>query len=1490
MSSVPAPDPKSSKSSKISKAPKGMKIAVERFTAPANRRLVAKNLKASRKITNTKNIVAYDPKTSKYIYGNLSQVAKQIKSNPNTIKSRIKEGHKQQFQDIKGYTILSFKDPEKMIEFKNSLVQDVPKPKKKWEPIVEGMSYLEASQPTYTLKKGLKVDNKFWGTAEQRFNIDVKDKGLTETAVESIFKESIESVKKSQKLKGKDKMRVIIEDPDLKFFVSTKLMNADEIEALDVQELIEEVVESNQDWSVGVNTTINVVSINLPDGAGGSNFHTGWKGGSSKTIDPLIDKNDNPIITDYKLKEQAQKKFNKKSIIQINNPNDDLCCARAIGLGIVRNELGTASAEYKQMLMDRKRSQYKRAKLLHKKAGIPRGKCGLEEIKIFEKSTGYNITVIDGDFMNQVVYPNISSSNYEPAEDDNKNIYLYKTGDHFDLIASNRVAGFFSKDHFCHRCKQTYKDKGKHKCRFKCNMCCRSDCPVLKTSIHDRKYDIHCKSCNRYFCDPVCFANHQTPDDNGATICGKMWKCHCCSKVMDKIKFPPKTHKCGDYECSNCGKIVPENHECYMFPKPYKDASTKYIFFDFEADISDTTHKVMFSISQYFDDPEPIEHSTIEEFCEWAFQKEHKGYTFIAHNGRGYDYKFIIRWIFDNTEYKPFTIFAGAKIMCMSVKELSIRFIDSLSFLTMPLKAFPKTFGLKELKKGFFPHWFNTKENWSYEGPMPDKEEFRYNSFKEKDRKEFLEWYEGKIKENYVWNQMREMKEYCISDVDILRRCCIKFRQLYLELAGIDPFQYLTIASVCMSIYKYNFIDESFPMRYTQFKKKWGKYMKGGNPKDIPAEYKVAKNEFEKETHRIVFKQKKIGLFKYKDVEWFRQAFFGGRTNAVKLLYHFKEGEEGKYSDITSLYPTVNFYDKYPKGHFTKIEEADIKEEDYEKVKKGEYFGFVDCEIDPPKNLYHPVLPVKGEKLVFDLEQKRGVWCSNEIQKAVEKGYTIKKIYEIRYFKGQTRNLFKGYVKWFLKVKQESSGYPDWVKTETDKDLYIEQYEKRQGIKLDKEKICVNPGLRAIAKLCLNSLWGKFGQRTNMSRTEIIDTKSAFYEIILNEQYENINWIELTNDKMEITYSIKDKYVENDFNTNIAVACFTTSSARLRLYQALDYLGEQILYFDTDSCVYKYNPDNPECNKKLENGDLLGEWTDELEGKKMIGTFVSGGPKNYSYETIKDGKTSYHTKVKGFSLNYEVSQQINHHTIIDLVKQTLEDPTIYEEIADKKEREEAQDKNKIAVSFDMIKRTKQHTLENVNMKKKYSLVYTKRNVLEPDEYGNYDTLPFGYDPNWKCGSSKDREKKSPSKYKMNQQHQDLQMGNWNEKKLIKYLNGLEENKDKQFSFFKNEFNTMDLFNEDSICELKSRRNNYSRYPTTMVGHNKICRALADESDKIYKFYFLFTDGLWVWDFDKDKFSVALGGRTDRGKDEIKEYAYIPISELVFLTDTIASNR
>ena len=65
----------------------------------------------------------------------------------------------------------------------------------------------------------------------------------------------------------------------------------------------------------------------------------------------------------------------------------------------------------------------------------------------------------------------------------------------------------------------------------------------------------------------------------------------------------------------------------------------------------------------------------------------------------------------------PEVIMRGAKILTMYVPMLKIKLIDSLSFIPMRLADFPKTFGLNELAKGYFPQLFNRKENQNYVGP-----------------------------------------------------------------------------------------------------------------------------------------------------------------------------------------------------------------------------------------------------------------------------------------------------------------------------------------------------------------------------------------------------------------------------------------------------------------------------------------------------------------------------------------------------------------------------------------------------------------------------------------------------------------------------------------------------------------------------------------------------------------------------------------------------
>lgn len=140
------------------------------------------------------------------------------------------------------------------------------------------------------------------------------------------------------------------------------------------------------------------------------------------------------------------------------------------------------------------------------------------------------------------------------------------------------------------------------------------------------------------------------------------------------------------------------------------------MFFDFETYLDDNKkHIDNLAISHYFNGDEVI-HRNIDEFCTWVFATKHRGYIFIAHKGKGYDFQFILEWLVAN-KIKPKLISVDEKIMPMSLKNgYNIRFFDSLCFTMQPLRNFPTTFGIYELAKGYFPHEFNRPINYDYVG------------------------------------------------------------------------------------------------------------------------------------------------------------------------------------------------------------------------------------------------------------------------------------------------------------------------------------------------------------------------------------------------------------------------------------------------------------------------------------------------------------------------------------------------------------------------------------------------------------------------------------------------------------------------------------------------------------------------------------------------------------------------------------------------------
>jgi len=94
-----------------------------------------------------------------------------------------------------------------------------------------------------------------------------------------------------------------------------------------------------------------------------------------------------------------------------------------------------------------------------------------------------------------------------------------------------------------------------------------------------------------------------------------------------------------------------------------------------------------------------------------------------------------------------------------------------------------------------------------------------------------------------------------------------------------------------------------------------------------------------------------------------------------------------------------------------------------------------------------------------------GTWILGDVHKAVDMGYGLVDVfelweYEVTCFDKATNSgvLFAEYVNMFLKLKEESSGYPSWDQSEENKDKYIEDYRRAEGIALDKVSIFKNAG------------------------------------------------------------------------------------------------------------------------------------------------------------------------------------------------------------------------------------------------------------------------------------------------------------------------------------------------------------------------------------------------------------------------------------------------
>lgn len=833
----------------------------------------------------------------------------------------------------------------------------------------------------------------------------------------------------------------------------------------------------------------------------------------------------------------------------------------------------------------------------------------LEHVSAYEKAVGFRIHILSFDHNFKPLF----LGSHENIDDlcvllhfESKTPNL---PDHVVNISPSSLKLLFTaqQDDYCYTCGSPFKiNKKRHPCELNVNRYLH-EYPnntgdirtVLQAELEERCWSCHCihpdipphiyqertkrkgwrscLMCNRILSRSCMQAHiHQN-------MCAYNQSCEKCHMPMTS----PQTHQCpkfdksGDSRCKKCYVDTREeaNHRCLLPNLSAQDLLVHQVetrgplyAFDFETtqdEQDDQRHVVNLAVAMEIGYPEARVFKTLDEFCRWMFSL--RGVTLIAHNGRAFDFQFILRWAVDHpTEVgvKPNMITSGNKLLRvqwefpMITSSGKIKFakkksdranhtvtlLDSINFFPMPLRKLPKTFGFSDCVKGYFPHKSNSerKENRldlargefppvACFGPHPDAD--------------FLEWHAEQVALysdlQLTYDQDKELLRYCIDDVRVLAKAVESFCDLAGSVTGLNPWSFPTIASFCHATWRHKFAP---PIR----------------------------------------------LLHHSENEFIRRAFFGGRTETFKYKVELTqqqidEGYTIQDYDVTSLYPATQISNQYPRHPPSWLTDHSLITE---LILSRTFFGFVSVELWWPDDLPMLYAPLFGEKkdgkLVFDLLPKKNYIVSHaELYKGIDLGYKFKVDGDALHFDPTktTDAVFKSYIETFFKIK-------------------------------DKASVDGNEGLRAVAKYCLNNLWGKTAQNPDQESRELITTFGQLNDLMQRDDIYITNMMPLSADCFRISYRKKDLSMERESQsvTHMALGALTTSYARLHLYRYIEALGENLIYCDTDSVAFIQPPGEP----LLPLGDQIGELTDEfVKEKAQHGpaiAFVSTGPKSYCYK------------------------------------------------------------------------------------------------------------------------------------------------------------------------------------------------------------------------------------------------------------------------------------
>jgi hypothetical protein len=297
------------------------------------------------------------------------------------------------------------------------------------------------------------------------------------------------------------------------------------------------------------------------------------------------------------------------------------------------------------------------------------------------------------------------------------------------------------------------------------------------------------------------------------------------------------------------------------------------------------------------------------------------------------------------------------------------------------------------------------------------------------------------------------------------------------------------------------------------------------------------------------------------------------------------------YYDVNSLYPTVMAKFLMPIGKPIAFE-GNIRN-----VISNAY-GFFFCKITSPVNLEHPILQrriktTEGIRTIAGLGTWTGWICSAEMDNAMKYGYTFE--------------IIKGY--------EFKLG-----------DIFSEYVNKMYNLRLQYPK---GNAMNLVAKLLMNSLYGKFGMKVEFTKVDIftiltdadkLNVKNkvkSFGESVLDFVMVNNSLIIVRNTLADIKYN-QDQDMYHGLDVNIAIASAVTSVARVQMSVFKNNPLFNLYYSDTDSAV---------VDRPLP-AELVGNELGQLKLEHVITKAVFLAPKVYGFITENGDEI---IKVKGIT-------------------------------------------------------------------------------------------------------------------------------------------------------------------------------------------------------------------------------------------------------------------